>query len=85
MTEPLVHPMEDAKYGSEATRNPHYFRDLLPPYFFNPVRSFREYRAERDEIRPPVHSGSQELQAKKPANTGDFRRSIFGERDLPRG
>ncbi len=85
MTEPLAHPMEDAKHGSEATRKPYYFRDLLPPYFFSPVRSFGEYRAERDEIRPPGHSGSQELLAKKPANTGDFRSSDFGERDFSEG
>ena len=85
MREPLAHRMEDAKYGGAATRKLLYFHSLLPPYFFRPVRSFGEYGAERDEIRPPGHSGSQELFAKKPANTGDFRRWNFGERDLAEG
>jgi len=77
--------MEDAKYGSEPTRKIIYFNGLSPPYFSGAVRSFGEYRAERDEIRPRHHSGSQEVCAKKPANTGDFQSSAFGERDLPRG
>ena len=62
-----------------------YFNNLPLPYFFSPVRSFGEYGAERDKIRPPGHSGGHELLAKKLANTGDFRRSEFGERDLPKG
>ena len=82
-------PREDRASITKCGGNHHkialIFNDLLAPYFFRAVRSFGEYGAERDEIRPPGHSGSQELQAKKPANTGDFRRSIFGERDLPRG
>ena len=57
----------------------------MPPYFSRTVRSFGEYGAERDEIRPPGLSGSQELYAKKPANAGDFRRSDFGERDISGG
>ena len=75
--------MEDAKYGIESTRKIIYFNGLSPPYFSGAVRSFGEYRAERDEIRPRHHSGSEELFAKKPANTGYFCRWIFGERDLP--
>ena len=85
MTEPLAHRMEDPKYGSEATGKPRYFNGLSPPYFFRAVRRFGEYGAERDKIRPHVQSDSQELFAKKPTIAGDFRRSIFGERDLPRG
>jgi hypothetical protein len=77
--------MEDAKYIGESAGNLIYFNALPPPYFFRAVRSFGEYGAERDEIRPPGHSGSQELFAKKPANTGYFCRWNFGERDLPRG
>jgi hypothetical protein len=83
--EPLAYPMEHANYGREATGKQNYFNDLRPPYFFGAVRSFGEYRAKRDEIRPPGRIGSQELFAKKPANTGDFRGSNFGERDLPWG
>jgi hypothetical protein len=77
--------MEDAKYGSEATRKLQYFNGLSPPYFFRAVRRFGECGAERDEIRPHVQSDSQELFARKPAITGDFRRCNFGERDLPEG
>jgi hypothetical protein len=77
--------MEDTKYGSEATKKQLNFNGLLPPYFFLAVRSFGEYGAERDKIQPQDKSGSQELFAKKPANIGDFRRSDFGERDLPKG
>ena len=77
--------MEDAKYGGESTRKLFYINDLPSPYFFGAVRSFGEYRAERDGIRARGHFGSQELFAKKPAIAGDFRRSIFGERHLPRG
>lgn len=73
------------KYGDNDLKIVIYFMYLSSPYFFRAVRSFGEYGAERDEIRPPSHSGRQELCAKKPANTGDFRRSIFGERDLPEG
>jgi hypothetical protein len=53
--------MEDAKYGGETRRNPIYFNDMLPPYFFRAVRSFGEYGAERDEIRPSCRFCSQEL------------------------
>jgi len=77
--------MDDAKYGGKETEKLTYFRDLLPPYFFRTVRSFGEYRAERGEKRRRRHCGSQEHFAKKPANTGDFRRSNLGERDLPKG
>ena len=85
MREPLAHQMEDAKYGIESTRKIIYFNALSPPYFSGAVRSFGEYRAERDEIRPRHHSGSQEVCAKKPANTGYFCRWNLGERDLPEG
>ena len=77
--------MEDAKYGSEATEKPSYFNDLSPPYFFRAVRRFGECGAERDKIWPHGQSDSQELRAKMPPNTGDFRSSSFGERDLPEG
>jgi hypothetical protein len=77
--------MEDAKYGSEETGKPSYFNGLSPPYFFRAVRRFGEYGAERENIRPHGQSDSQELFAKKPANTRDFRRLNFGERNLPRG
>ena len=82
---PLAHLMEDAKHSDESAGNLIHFNTLPLPYFFRAVRSFGEYRAERDEIRPPGHSGSQELFAKKPANTGYFCRWNFGERDLPEG
>ena len=82
---PLAHLMEDAKHSDESAGKLIHFNVLPLPYFFRAVRSFGEYRAERDEIRPPGHSGSQELFAKKPANTGDFRHSDFGPRDLSRG
>ena len=85
MTEPLAHRKEDAKYGSEVKITLNYFNDLAPPYFFQPVRSFGEYGAERDEIQPHGKSGSQEHFAKKPINTGDFGRWNFGERALPEG
>jgi hypothetical protein len=74
--------MEDAKYGSEATGKPSYFKGLSLPYFFRAVRRFGECGAERDKIRPHGQSDSQELFAKKPANTGHFRRWNFEERDL---
>jgi len=83
-TGPRAYQMEDAKYGGESTRTLRYFKCLLPPYFFRAVRSFGECRAERDQNRPHRHSGSQELFARKPANTGDFRRSELAERDLPK-
>ncbi len=85
MTEPLALRMEDANYVSEATRKPIYFNGLPSPYFFHTVRSFGECGADRDEIWPRRHYGSQEVFAKKPANTGDFQRSNFGERYLPKG
>jgi hypothetical protein len=81
-------------FGYQITQSKHfkafnkkiiYFNALIPPYFFRAVRSFGEYGAERDEIRPHGQSDSQELFAKKPANTGAFRRWIFGERDWPKG
>ena len=82
-------PREDrasiTKYGSNRHEMTHPFNGLCPPYFFRAVRRFGEYGAERDQNRPDRHSGSQELFAKKPANTGDFERSAFGERALPRG
>jgi len=73
------------KHGGKECRKALVINILPPPYFFRAVRSFGEYGAERDEIRPHGHFGSQELLAKKLANTGDFRRSVFAERDLPRG
>ncbi|WP_395663873.1 hypothetical protein [Aestuariivirga sp.] len=85
MRELFVYRMEDAKYGSQATGKPSYFNGLSPPYFFRAVRRFGEYGAERDKIRPHVQSDSQELFARKPAITGDFRRWNFEERDLPEG
>jgi len=75
--------MENANYGIEATGKPSYFNDLSPPYFFRAVRRFGECGAERDKIRPHAQSDSQELFAKKPANTRDFCRLNFLERDLP--
>jgi hypothetical protein len=80
-----AHRTEDAKYGDEAIRKISYFNSLPPPYFFSAVRSFGEYGAERDEIRPSCRFRSQELRGNNPANTRDFRRSDFGERDLPKG
>lgn len=77
--------MEDAKHGGVHTRKLLSFNHLQTSYFFRAVRSFGEYGAERGEIRRHSQSDSQELFAKKPANTGDFRRSEFGERDLPKG
>jgi hypothetical protein len=75
----------DVKRGRSRQRITFPFRMLSPPYFFRAVRSFGEYGAERHENWPYCRFRSQEPHAKKPANTGDFRRSIFGERDLPRG
>ena len=75
--------MEDAKYGGESTIKLFYINYLPPPYFFRAVRSFGECGAERDENRPSCYFRSQELLAKKPANTEDFRRSEIEERDLP--
>ena len=81
-------PREDrasiTKYGSNRHEMTLPFNGLSPPYFFVAVRSFGEYPAERAEIRPYDQSDSQELFAKKPANTGDFPRSDFGERALPK-
>jgi hypothetical protein len=77
--------MEDAKYGSVTSRKPWCFKLLPSPYFLRAVRSFREYGAERDEIRATCHFGGQELFAKKAAIIGDFGRSVFGERDLSIG
>ena len=85
MTGSLAHRKENAKHGSAANNKTNHFNSLIPPYFFSAVRSFGEYGAERDEIRPRHHSGSQELFAKKPANTGYFCRWNFGERNLPKG
>lgn len=71
-------PREDrasiTKYGGNHHEMTHAFNDLSPPYFFRAVRSFRECGAMRDENRPHRNSGSQELFAKKPANTGYFCR-----------
>ena len=82
-------PREDrasiTKYGGNHHEITIIFNDLSPPYFLRAVRSFRECGAERDENRLTRHFGSQELSAKKPANTGDFRHSDFGPRDLSRG
>lgn len=77
--------MEDAEYGGESSGKPRFFNGLLPPYFSRAVRNFGEYGAKRDENRADVHSGSQELHAKKPANTGDSWRPEIAERDLPLG
>jgi hypothetical protein len=82
---PLAHLMEDAKYIGGSAGNLIYFNILPPPYFFGAVRSFGEYRTERDQNRPTSHSGSQELLSNKPANTVDFRLLKSGKRDLSRG
>ena len=71
-------PREDrasiTKYAGNHNEITIIFNALSPPYFFRAVRSFRECGAERDENRLTRHSGSQELFAKKPANTGYFCR-----------
>jgi hypothetical protein len=77
--------MEDAKYGGESTKKLFYINRLPSPYFFRAVRSFGEYGAERDGIPHSHRFGSQELFAKKPTNTGEFRRWHFGESDLSGG
>ena len=46
---------------------------------------WRIWGLERREIRPHGRIGSQELLARKSANTGDYRRSKFGKRDLSKG
>jgi hypothetical protein len=81
----LAYQWDGATHGGTSHQLPFYFKYIPPPYFFLAVRSFGEYGAERDEIRPNGRTGSQELFAKKPANTGDFRHSDFGPRDLPKG
>ena len=85
MREPLANRMKNAKYDGESTGKLSHFNDLSPPYFSRAVRRFGENRAKRDQNRPGRHSGSQELFAEKPANTGDFERSEFEERALPKG
>jgi hypothetical protein len=82
---PFACRLDKRKYGENHEKITFVINYLSPPYFFRAVRSFGEYGAERDKIRPHVQSDSQELFAKKPANTGDFLRSNFGERDLPKG
>ena len=47
--------------------------------------SLGEQGAERDENRLAWNFLTQEVHAKKPANTGDFGRSRFGKRDLSKG
>ena len=64
--------MDDANYGGKSAIKPLFFNELQPPYFFRAVRSSGECGAKRDENRPRGRIGSQELFAKKPANTGDF-------------
>jgi hypothetical protein len=81
----LAYHSATPKYGDSHHKIIITFNVLSPPYFFQPVRSFGEYGVERDEIQPHGKSGSQELFAKKPANTGDFERSEFEERALPEG
>jgi hypothetical protein len=83
--DPLAWRLAAPKYGVNYQKMIISFNDLSPPYHFRAVRSFGEYLAERDQNRPGRHSGSQELFAKKPANTGDFERSEFEERALPKG
>ena len=82
-------PREDrnsiTKYGANHHKICHIFIDLSSPYYFGAVRSFGECEVERGEIRPFRRFRSQELRAKKPSNTGDFRRSNLGKRDLPKG
>ncbi len=85
MRGPRANQKEDAKYGSKVNIKSNNFNYLLPPYHFRAVRSFGEYGAERDQNRPGRHAGSQELFGRKPANTGDFRRSEIAERALPKG
>ncbi|MEI7600026.1 MAG: hypothetical protein WCJ41_11995, partial [Aestuariivirga sp.] len=77
--------LNQPKYGNNHQKMVITINYLSPPYFFRAVRRYGEYRAERDQNRPGRHSGSQELFAKKPANTGDFERSEFEERALPKG
>ena len=82
-------PREDhlliTKHGGREKRNAFTFNILSPPYYSRVVRSLRDCATKRDEIRPPRHSGSQELFAQKPANSGDFRQWTFGERGLSKG
>lgn len=83
--DPVAHRLTTSKYARKSLSKRHYFKGLLSPYFFQAVRSFGECGAERDQNRPGRQSGSQELFARKPANTGDFERSEFEERALPKG
>ena len=75
---PSANQREKAKHSGNSSENSFIFNYLWPPYFSRAVRRFGENRAKRDQNRPARHSGSQELFARKPANTGDFRRSAFG-------
>jgi hypothetical protein len=73
------------KYGDVHQKTIVPINGLSSPYCFRAVRRYGEYGAERDEIQPYDQSGSRELFAKKPANTGEFERSEFEERALPKG
>ena len=77
--------LDQPKYGDNHQKIIIPINGLLSPYFFRAVKRYGEYRAERDQNRPGRHSGSLELFAEKPANTGDFERSEFEERTLPKG
>ena len=46
---------------------------------------FGEFSPQRDHFRPTCHQSSQQLHAKKPALTADFRRWIIEERDTSGG
>ena len=71
-------PREDhlliTKHGGREEGNAFTFNTLSPPYYSRVVRSLRDCGTKRDETRPHGQSDSQELFAKKPANTGDFGR-----------
>ena len=77
--------LDQPKYGNDHQKIIITINGLSPPYFFRAVMRFGEYGAERDQNRPRRHCGSQDLVAEKPANTGDFERSEFEERALPKG
>jgi hypothetical protein len=77
--------LEQPKYGDNYQKIMFAINGLSAPYFSRAVRRFGEYRAKRDQNRPARYSGSQELFAEEPANTGDFECSEFEERALPKG
>jgi hypothetical protein len=82
---PSANQREKAKHSGNSSEKSFIFNYLWSPYCFRAVRRFGEYRAKRDQNRPARYSGSQELFAEEPANTGDFECSEFEERALPKG